>query len=78
MKELISKIKHEYYNCSDSNIMNIAIIILMFPYIILGDSKHRIVRLLGLILGVIWAISSSPIGLPLLLIGFFQFVWQNI
>ena len=76
--EIISKIKHEYYNCSDSKIINIAVIILIFPYIILEDSKHKIVRLLGLILGVIWLITSSPIGLPLLLIGFFQFVWQNL
>jgi len=76
--KIISKIKHEYYNCSDSKIMNIAIIILIFPYIILEDSKQKIVRLLGLILGVIWLIPSSPIGVPLLLIGFFHFVWQEI
>jgi hypothetical protein len=75
---VIDKIKHEYHNCSDSKITNIAMIILIFPYIILEDSKHKIVRLLGLILGVIWLIPSSPIGLPLLLIGFAQFVWQEI
>lgn len=76
--KVIDKIKHEYYNCSDSKITNIALIILILPYVLLEDSKHKIVRLLGLILGIIWLIPLSPIGLPLLLIGFAQFVWQEI
>ncbi len=76
--KIIDKIKHEYYNCSDSKAMNVAVIILILPYIILEDSKHKIIRLLGLILSVIWLIPLSTIGLPLLLIGFFQFVWQEI
>ena len=78
----IENIKNEYnyltYGGTESQLICIGFIIMLLPFLMLFDNKNKIIRLIGLIFSIVWMIPMLPIVAIFILIGFFQFVWQNI
>lgn len=78
----IENIKNNYndstYGGTESQLISIGAIIMFLPSIMLEHNECKIVRLIGLIFSLVWAIPMLPIVAIFILIGFFQFVWQNI
>ena len=80
--KVIENIKNDYndstYGGTESQLVSIGFIIMFLPAIMIGDNKYKIVKLIGLIFSIVWMIPMLPIVAIFILVGFFQFVWQNI
>ena len=80
--KVIENIKDAYndstYGGKEVQLISIGFIIMYLPAIMVEHSKYKIVKLIGLIFSIVWMIPMLPIVAIFILIGFFQFVWQNI
>lgn len=78
----INNIKSHYNiatnNGKESQIMQIGFMIGLLPFFSLCDNKYKIIRFLGILMSMPWVVLFMPIMAPICILGFIQFLWQEI
>ena len=79
---VIENVKNNYNDLTlggeEHQLISIGFTIAYLPALMLEHSKYKIIRLIGLMLCFAWIVPTLPVIAFFLLIGFFQFVWQEI